>query len=326
MEIVIYLVVFVFTFGVTFLVFPLIIPALKENGVVGKDMHKPGMPEIPEMGGLGMVSGFCAGIILAIGLKVFLDNKIPLDIVSLLAVLGTVLMISLIGIFDDLIKIRQGVKTLMPFFAALPLMAIKAGHTTMRIPFIGMVDFGPFYTFFLIPLGVTGAANGVNMLAGFNGLEVGMGSIAIITLAVVAYLAKSMTAFVILIIALGAFLATLYYNWYPAKIFIGDVGTLSIGAIIASAVIIGNMETAGVIIIIPYFLDFLIKAINRLPSKGWWGIYNNGKLYCPESGPVGLGQLIMKIAGGISERNLVLTLMGIEAFFGIIAILIFLMK
>ena len=75
-----------------------------------------------------------------------------------------------------------------------------------------------------------------------------------------------------------------------------------------------------------YFLDFLIKAINRLPSKGWWGIYNNGKLYCPESGPVGLGQLIMKITGGISERNLVLTLMGIEAFFGIIAILIFLMK
>ena len=84
------------------------------------------------------------------------------------------------------------------------------------------------------------------------------------------------------------------------------------------------METAGVIIIIPYFLDFLIKLPNKLPKS--FGIYNNGKLYCPESGPVGLGQLIMKIAGGISERNLVLTLMGIEAFFGIIAILIFLIK
>jgi len=324
MEIVIYLIVFIFTFGVTFLVFPLIIPALKKNGVVGKDMHKPGMPEIPEMGGLGMISGFCAGIILAIGLKVFLDNKIPLDTVSLLGVLGTVLMISLIGIFDDLIKIRQGVKTLMPLFAAFPLMAIKAGHTTMNIPFIGSVNFGAFYTLFLIPLGVTGAANGVNMLAGFNGLEVGMGTIAIITLAIVAYLAKSMTAFVILIIALGAFLATLYYNWYPAKIFIGDVGTLSIGAIIASAVIIGNMETAGVIIIIPYFLDFLIKLPNRLPKS--FGVYNNGKLYCPESGPVGLCQLIMKITGGISEKKLVLTLMGIETIFGIIAILIFLMK
>jgi len=233
-------------------------------------------------------------------------------------------MISLIGIFDDLIKIRQGVKTLMPLFAAFPLMAIKAGHTTMNIPFIGSVNFGAFYTLFLIPLGVTGAANGVNMLAGFNGLEVGMGTIAIITLAIVAYLAKSMTAFVILIIALGAFLATLYYNWYPAKIFIGDVGTLSIGAIIASAVIIGNMETAGVIIIIPYFLDFLIKLPNRLPKS--FGVYNNGKLYCPESGPVGLCQLIMKITGGISEKKLVLTLMGIETIFGIIAILIFLMK
>jgi UDP-N-acetylglucosamine--dolichyl-phosphate N-acetylglucosaminephosphotransferase len=322
----IYFLLFLTILLIALAVFPLIIPKLKRNGIVGKDMNKPGMPELPEMGGLVMVSGFSIGLILAIGLEALLDSVICADSVILLAVLTTVLTTSLIGIFDDLMNINQKVKALLPLLAAFPLMAIKAGTTTMKIPFLGWIDFGIFYPLFLIPLGVTGAANAVNMLAGFNGLEMGMAAVAISSLAIIAYYLKSMMAFAILIIALPALLATLYYNWYPAKILVGDVGTLSIGAIIASAVIIGNFETAGVIIIIPYFFDFLIKLINGLPSKGWWGIYSNDKLYCPDSGPVGLCQLVMKIANGITERNLVLTLMGIEAVFSIIAILFYIMK
>ena len=121
--------------------------------------------------------------------------------------------------------------------------------------------------------------------------------------------------------ALGALVAALRYNWYPAKIFVGDVGTLSIGAVIACAVIVGNYETAGAIIIIPYVVDFLIKAKNRFPYS--FGNYRDGKLYCPDGRAVGLAQLIMKVCGGISEHNLVLMLMGIEAVFGVIAILLY---
>jgi len=149
-----------------------------------------------------------------------------------------------------------------------------------------------------VPLGITGAANAVNILAGFNGLEVGMGMVAVGSLAVIAYLIGQTTALIILMAALGALVATLHYNWYPARILVGDVGTLSIGAVIACAVIVGNYETAGVIIIIPYVVDFLIKARNRFPYS--FGICREGKLYCPDSGPVGLAQLIMKVCGGIS--------------------------
>jgi UDP-N-acetylglucosamine--dolichyl-phosphate N-acetylglucosaminephosphotransferase len=211
----------------------------------------------------------------------------------------------------------------MPVFAALPLMAIKEGYSLMKIPGLGIINFGVFYSLILVPLGITGAANAVNMLAGFNGLEAGMGIVAIGSLTIIAYLMGQTTSFIILIAALGALLATLYYNWYPAKILVGDVGTLTIGAIIASAVIIGNFEAAGVILMIPYMVDFLIKAKNHFPGKNWWGIYKDGKLYCPDSSPVGLCQLIMKLCGGISERNLVLVLMGIEAIFGVIAILVY---
>jgi UDP-N-acetylglucosamine--dolichyl-phosphate N-acetylglucosaminephosphotransferase len=171
-----------------------------------------------------------------------------------------------------------------------------------------------------VPLGLTGAANAVNMLAGFNGVEVGTGMIAVAALATIAYRLGEVGVFLMLIAAFGALLATLYYNRYPSKVFIGNVGTLSIGAVIAAAVIVGNFELAGVIVIIPHILEFLIKAKNRLPSTGWWLTYREGKLYCPESGPMGLGQLIAKIAGGMKERDITLSIMALEAVCGAAAI------
>lgn len=311
------------SFGVSFMGFPIIIPRLKKAGIVGKNMNSEKQEEIPEMGGLVIAIGFGAGIVTTIFLRTFFDVFLSVSLTSILAVLSTVLIVVLIGIFDDLISIRQGSKAIIPVFAALPLMAIKEGQYLMKIPFYGIVNFGVYYSLIIVPLGITGAANAINMLAGFNGLEVGMGLVAVGTLAIIAYLLGEVTAFIILIAALGALLATVYYNWYPAKILIGDVGTLSIGAIIASAIIIGNFEMAGIIIIIPYVVDFIIKAKNHFPGEGWWGIYRKGKLYCPDGGPVGLCQLIMKLFGGISERNLVLVLMGVEAILGVAAILVY---
>ena len=323
MQLIYVVLIFVISYIVTFFSFPIMIPRLKKAGIVGKNMNSEKQEEVAEMGGLVMAAGFGAGIIFAISLRTFFDLFLSVSLTSILAVLSTVLIVVIIGVFDDLISIRQWIKAIMPVFAALPLMAIKEGYSLMRIPFIGWVNFGFFYPLALVPLGVTGAANAVNMLAGFNGLEVGMGVVAVGSLAIIAYLIGETTALIILVAALGALLATLYYNWYPAKVLVGDVGTLSIGAVIASAVIVGNYETAGVIIIIPYMMDFLIKAKNHFPGKNWWGVHKDGKLYCPESGPVGLCQLIMKLFGGISERNLVLVLMGIEAVFGVIAILVY---
>ena len=315
--------IFIVSFAVSFAGFPIVIPRLKKAGIVGKNMNSEKQEEIAEMGGLVIAAGFGVGIVFAIFLRTFFDLFLSTSLTSILAVLSTILIVVIIGVFDDLISIRQWIKALIPVFAALPLMAIKEGYSIMRIPFMGMIDFGIYYSLVLVPLGITGAANAVNMLAGFNGLEVGMGVVAVGSLAIIAYLIGETTALIILLAALGALVATLYYNWYPAKILVGDVGTLTIGAVVASAVIIGNYETAGVILMIPYVMDFLIKAKNRFPGKNWWGTYKDGKLYCPDNGPVSLCQLIMKVCGGISERNLVLVLMGIEVVFGVVAILLY---
>jgi UDP-N-acetylglucosamine--dolichyl-phosphate N-acetylglucosaminephosphotransferase len=313
--------VLLISFLASFVLFPAMIIRLKKAGIVGKNMNSKTKEEVAEMGGLVMVVGFGVGIFTVIAVKTFFNIFPSVDLISILVALSTILIVVLIGIFDDLVSMPQQIKAFMPLFAALPLIVIKEGSTFMRIPFWGNVNFGLLYTLVLIPLEVTIAANAVNMLAGFNGLEVGMGLIAVGSLAIIAYLLGKITVLVILLAALGALLATLYYNWYPAKILVGDVGTLSIGAIIAAAVIMGNFEIAGAILFIPYIIDFLIKAKNHFPYS--FGVYREGKLYCPESGPVGLGQLIMKMCGGISERNLVLMLMGIEAVCGVVAILLY---
>ena len=313
--------IFLVSFTVSFAGFPIIIPRLKRAGIVGKNMNSQSKEQIPEMGGLMIAVGFGAGIVTSIFLRTYFDLFLSVSLTSILAALSTILIVVIIGVFDDLISISQRDKAFLPAFAALPLMAIKEGYSMIRIPFLGIVNFGIFYPLVLVPLGITGAANAVNMLAGFNGLEVGMGVVAVGSLAIIAYLIGQTTALIILMAALGALVATLYYNWYPAKILVGDVGTLSIGAVIASAVIIGNYETAGVIITIPFVIDFLIKAKNHFPYS--FGVYREGKLYCPDDGPVGLAQLIMKVCGGISERNLVLVLMGIEAVCGVVAILFY---
>ncbi len=300
------------------------IPKLRRAGITGKDLHKPGQPEIPEMGGLALVAGFTAGVLLAIALETFVPPVLPVDFTALLAALVTVLLTALVGIFDDLLGLRQEVKAFLPVIAALPLVAVRAGQTAMTIPFLGRVNFGLAYSLVLVPLGVTGAANAVNMLAGFNGVELGMGLVAMAGLTAVALHTGECTAFAILLAGMGAALGVLLFNWYPAKIFVGDVGTLSLGAIIATSVIVGNFETAGIIVIIPYAMDFLFKAAHRFPSQGWWGeLGKDGKLRCPQNGPMGLAQALLKLTGGLHERALTACLIALEALFAGLAILVY---
>jgi len=318
------LLVFIVSYVTTFLLTPWVIPKLKKAGLVGRDVNKEHMPHIPNIGGFAIVFGLSSGILLAIGLSTFFgvfNGGFQLGLI--LAAFSTILLMTLVGVFDDLFSMHQAVKATLPIFAALPLIAVNAGDTTMMFPLFGRVDFGLVYTLLLIPIGITGASNVTNMLAGFNGLEAGMGAVACLSLGLIAVFLGRTESAIILFSMLGALLAFLYYNWYPAKVFMGDVGTLTIGAVFASSVIVGNYEMAGVVVIIPYTFDFFIKAASGFPSSSWWGEYVNGKLVFRGRRPVGLCQTIMKMTGGITERDLVVLLMGLEAVFGILALLWF---
>ncbi len=312
------LIVFSAAFLATLLLTPNLMKKLAAAGIIGRDVNKPDKPEIPEMGGIAIVAGLCAGIMATIAMSTFFGFEI--NIVHLMAATSTLLIMALIGIFDDLFRMSHIVKASLPLAAALPLMAVLHDVTTsMTFPLIGTVEFDAWYVLLLVPVGIAGASNVTNMLAGFNGMEAGMGFVACSSLAIVAWKTGSTESLVLLVSMSAALLAFLRYNRFPARVFIGDIGTLSIGAVIATSVILGNFESLGMIVITPYAVDFFIKAANRFPSTGWWGQYKNGKLYC-EKRPVGLCQVIMKLSGGISEKNLTLSLIMAEAVFGALAV------
>jgi len=314
------LVVLAASFLATFWVTPRLVRKLRVSRIVGKDMNKPGNPEVPEMGGLGVMAGFVAGILVVIALDTFKVFDINFNLTYLLAGLSTIVIMALIGIFDDLLVMRQSVKAMLPLLASLPLVAIKVGVTHMTFPLIGEVDFGLIYPLLLVPLAITGASNATNMLAGFNGLEAGLGVVMTGTVGLIAVVFGRVEAAIISLAMFGALLAFLRYNWYPARILIGDVGTLTIGAVVAVSVIVGNIEQAGIILILPFFGELFLKARSRFKAQSWCEVHGH-RLYCQKTSEVyGMGRLVMYLFNGIREKQLVLVLIAVESVFALIAL------
>jgi UDP-N-acetylglucosamine--dolichyl-phosphate N-acetylglucosaminephosphotransferase len=315
--------VFVASFVFTYVTIPWFIPRLLKAGISGRDMNKAKEVEVAEMGGFPIIGGFIVGVLLAIALTTFQIIKVEMRIEYVLAALSTILLTALIGVIDDLLRLDQRVKALLPVFAAMPLVAIRMGVTTMSLPFFGNVDFGLLYPLLIIPLAITGASNATNMLAGFNGLEAGLGAIMCATIALIALPLAKIEVAVLALAMLGALLAFLRYNWFPARILIGDVGTLSIGAVIATSVIVGNIEKAGIILIAPFFMELYLKARSRFKAQSWCRM-KAGKLVCESATEVyGMGRLVMYLFGGVSEKRLVMTLICVEVCFAVLTLYVY---
>jgi UDP-N-acetylglucosamine--dolichyl-phosphate N-acetylglucosaminephosphotransferase len=120
------------------------------------------------------------------------------------------------------------------------------------------VDFGLLFPLVIVPLGIIGSTNGYNMLAGYNGLEAGMGVIILTTLSFIAWLMGSGWLSMLSLSMVFALLAFLCFNRFPARVFPGDSLTYSVGAMIACVAILGNMERVALILFIPYFFDMLM--------------------------------------------------------------------
>lgn len=317
--IVIYLAIPATSLGVTVLVTGRMIPRMARIGMVGEDENKANRPKIPEMGGIAIIAGFSAAALIAIPLQLMLP---AFSLVLLLASIITIHILGFIGIGDDLLDLPQWFKAVLPLIAAIPLVVVNAaGSTAVFIPFIGSIDFGVIFVVVLIPLAVAVCSNLTNMLAGFNGMEAGMGIVIFATLSLLAFNHGLGEMLVLSLAMLGGLLGFFIFNRYPARIFPGDVGTLVIGCVLASSVIIGNLESAGVILMFPYVIDFFIKAANRFPHTRQE--IRGGKLH-PEGGKVkGLVHLVMRLSGGISERGLVLFFIGLESAFALIVLALY---
>lgn len=257
------------------------------------------------MGGLGVILGFCVGVGVIV---VFAIDEVPgaFYYASVIAVLGA----GLVGLMDDIFGLRQRMKALLPFLMALPLGAVveASGDTVVLGVNLGL------FTMIAVPLGVTAGANACNMLEGFNGLGAGMGIVMCVALVALSFLTGDTQGMYLIFPLLGALLAFLWFNKFPARVFPGDSMTLFTGATIAAAAIITHQKTYGALLFLPMIAEFLLKVRGRFQAENYGEPDNLGRLHYggrTES----IAHFVMK-KHPMTEPHLVYTLWGLE---GIVA-------
>jgi len=275
----------VVSFITTLLLTKLWIRAAKRFGLTGKDMNKLNGKQVAEEGGIAVLFGTVAGIFAYIFFKTFF-LKTETHITLIFAVICSLLFAGFLGFIDGILGWKKGLKQWQkPFLtlpAAIPLMVLDAGHSTMTLPLIGLVNLGIFYPLIFVPIGIMGAANGFNMFAGMNGLEAGMGAVILSALGTIALFTNQPWLALIAFATVAALLAFMLFNKYPAKVFPGDVLTYSVGALIAMLAILGNMEKAALVLFTPYFIELVLKARYKFKVESFCTPQPDGTLKVPE--------------------------------------------
>ena len=315
------------SFATSYLIIPYFNRYMRRVGIVGTDIMKKDKMRVADMGGPGVISGLLLGVFLFIGLEIFFPPRLG-GLVYILASLCTILIITLIGIFDSLTalaKQREGVGEfeqykrigipkwlyfLIPLPAAAPLVAVNAGISRMTLPFIGRIDLGLVYPLVMIPLAILCCSNATNFLAGFNGLEAGMGFVLHLSLGLYAYRQGQYNAAMLALCFAFSLLAFLRYNWYPASVFPGDLN-YTIGAVYASATIIGNMEKFAILCFTPYILESFLKAASWFEAESYGILQDDGTLKPRDEKIRGLTHLVMH-SGSFREPQVVMILIGFE--------------
>jgi len=310
---------------------------LKEKGNVGIDVHKPDKPEIAKGGGFIFLFAIVTSLLVVIGAMTFLSEGTINP--GLLAALVSILMAGMIGLLDDNLDFKNRTKISLPIIASIPMVAMQVGTTTMSIPLIGTLDLGVLYPLIVIPLMMTFIIDSTNMYGGQNGLEAGLASInaSVIILFViltslfsgVAMTPGQQDSAIVAGALFGAMIAFLVFNRYPAKILPGDVGRLPIGAAIAAALILGNMDRLAVVLYIPFMINFILYLLYRVHVKRTgmeWAKFasprEDGTLEVV--GPYTMYWILPWLSNKITEKRNVLLLVILQAIIAYSGLILFL--
>ena len=274
----------------------------------GRRMHSKPMPRF---GGLAIFVGTTASLLIYAGQ----NEKIVPVIIG-----GT--MIYILGVVDDLKNLDPKVK-----FAGQFVVAVLMYYMGLRIKFItnyfgdGTLHFGTAVCFIVTVLWLVGITNTINLIDGLDGLAAGTAAIASLCIAYIAYIHGDEYGMMIVCLAMvsvaGGCLGFLPFNFYPAKIFMGDGGSLFLGFMIASLSVVGPLKQSTVIAVvlpvivlgIPIFDTFFAifrRLINRRPIM--------------EADKGHLHHHLMAL--GYGQRRAVLMLYGISAIMGMAAVLV----
>ncbi|MHC1600870.1 MAG: MraY family glycosyltransferase [Candidatus Nezhaarchaeales archaeon] len=246
---------------------PKVIEFSRRRGFVGRDVHKPNQPLIPEMGGLGILFGLLIGVIVYSVISLRLETW-PIVFISCVLVAGA------IGVWDYLVTLKGTIKTILTVIACIPLIlgAILCPSEIVigkpEAPFIGHMRFTLIY-WVLLPFAIAAPANAVNMIDTFNGVMPVTSIFSVLGLFVASIMLGRWEAMFMCLILLGALLGFLPYNLYPSKVFASDVGSLAVGAAIGVIAVIGRLEIIGIVSLMPQIMNafYVLASVRGLLER-----------------------------------------------------------
>lgn len=302
----IYIVSFVIAVAVAYFATPHVKElAIKAGAMDTPNERKVHREPIPRMGGLAIYFGVVAAV--------FISMKINHEILGILV--GGSIMLA-VGIIDDIKQLSAKIKLAGQILAAMALIAFGVRIEWLTNPFGSMI----YLDYLSIPvtiLWIVAVTNTVNLIDGLDGLAAGVSSIASITILFVA-LQQNLWMVALLTAAIaGSALGFLFHNFNPAKIFMGDTGSLFLGYMLAAVSIMGAVKGAATIaLFVPIvalglpIMDTAFAIIRR---------YHHGvPIFRPDKGHLHHRLLAM----GLSQKQVVLSMYVISGLLGLSAIIL----
>lgn len=277
--------------------------AIKIGATDAPDERKVHVKIMPRLGGLAIYLSFILGLII---LQPHSSYTLPIIIG------GTVILIT--GIMDDLFCLSPKIKMLGQFIAALVIIFGGIQVDFINLPFDARLYLG-WFSVPLTILWIIGITNAINLIDGLDGLAAGVSSIVLITISGLAIIQGNTLVLMMGSIVLGSTLGFLIYNFYPAKIFMGDTGALFLGYMIAVLSLLGFKNITLFSLMVPVIIlgvpisDTLFAIVRRIVKKR--------PLSAPDKSH--LHHCLMNL--GYSHRETVLLIYGFSAFFGVAAII-----
>ncbi len=180
---------------------------------------------VPYLGGVAIVLSVIVGTVVSIILVPIIAGVVPHHYY----ILGIAcLFITLVGLYDDLKSLKFSTKFYCQIAAALLVVIGGFQFDTLQLPVIGDIHLGMFSFIFTL-LWIVFITNAMNLLDGLDGLASGVATIIFATFAVIALQSGRTLVALINVILILANLGFLKYNFHPAKIFMGDAGSLFLG-------------------------------------------------------------------------------------------------
>lgn len=216
----------------------------------------------PTMGGLIFVVPTIIMTILLV-----LTNKIELT-PNLIIILFVFTGYSFIGFLDDFLSIKkknnEGLTTYQKLFLQLIIALVffylymkKGGQTALIVSTLGInIEMGWFYGVFLLFI-LIGASNAVNLTDGLDGLAGGLSAIAFIAFSLISIAVGFEEIGIFSFILTGALMGFLIFNTHPAKIFMGDTGSLALGAVMAAVAILTHREVTLLVVASVFVIETL---------------------------------------------------------------------